>query len=327
MTPRAFSTDKPHIVKAAYKPYSIKDFRDKFNNEKQELKGLGANIGTKDWVEREKKKDKMVNYAKVVKKKAADTCGLEATAKFGEKTLINNLKPIGKVTEGKEVKSKKGDKNYLNDSEDMDDSMLYDILESKVDYKVIAKEYNAKINKQLNNEQKEREKTKEELVTPVRPAAVVEDDHSRITDDKSALDVYGHNKSGYSHIHQIRKLKSDVSSVKDSVVTASTKPINKGISLAKISNTSHTTSVKSDRFLRAKSSFKVDDSRSKVYTTLNHHPPVIKKEISTLDKIRALSSKPKKKDNIPPPELDNLIQNHLYYKDKVENIRKFINKI
>jgi hypothetical protein len=323
-TPRGVANEIQQPVKAVYKPYSIKDYKDKYNIEKPiELKGLGANIGTKDWLEREKKKEKMSNYSKVVKKKAGEMPVAEVS-KIQEKALINNLKPIGKIENVNTKKTQKKQKDYLNESDDLDDSMLYDILESKVDYKVIAKEYNAKISKQLNQEQKEREKLKE-----ISPIAVVDDDISKITDDKSNFDTESkQNRSGYSHIHQIRKLKTD-GKVQDShplSVATNNVTTSKVGNLRKVTQPiSHTTSVKSDKFIRAKSSIKFDDSKSKIYTTLNHHPPVIKKEVSALDKIRALSSKPKKLET--PIELDNLIQNHLFYKDKVENIRKFINKI
>jgi len=51
----------------AYKPYTLKDYREKKTDKYQKLGGLGANVGTDEWQERREKLDKMKRFASEVK--------------------------------------------------------------------------------------------------------------------------------------------------------------------------------------------------------------------------------------------------------------------
>ncbi len=71
----------------SYKPYSLKDYKD-ITSAKLVLGGLGANIGTKEWFEKQEKIKKMDEYSKNVKGKPI--------IKFVKETPIENFEKIKK---------------------------------------------------------------------------------------------------------------------------------------------------------------------------------------------------------------------------------------
>jgi hypothetical protein len=135
------------------------------------------------------------------------------------------------------------------------------------------------------------------------------------------------NKSGYSHIHNIKKLK--------------TKRDDDELSL----------NTPEPSFVRPKSSARIEPIKldktkekrknDKIYTTLNTEKKVKKANISCLSEItteeskielsniRANSSHIRKPKEVrrQREEIDILVNNHNYYRDQVEKIKNFINKV
>jgi hypothetical protein len=269
-----------------YKPYSLNDYKEKFNSNKKELGGLGPNTGTKEWADKAKKKEKMKEYSKDIKTKQPEPIIVKALAASKKEKPKQNINP-------------------LDNSDEINDSMLYDLLDSKVPYERIAKEYN---NKKIK-EDKESEKIKTVNIAKIQNNIKNEPDFniSSIT-DKSV------NKSGYSHINNIRKLQNDNNSNQTPKLTSDSDTFKSQTPKNKI----ETKRIKSEKILPQIRERPLSVKKeNKIYTTINQPP-----------KLRPISSKAK---NIEPEfkniELENLLQNHQHYKSKIENIRNFINKL
>jgi hypothetical protein len=308
--------------KIQYKPKTLKEYKEKFTSNpiqsKRDSGGLGANIGTKEWQEKVEKKNKMKEYSDNIKSmnkvnliqnedKSHDAIGLNTNQYSKNKSYNPNL-DHSEISVKNNKKSNKSN-NQLNNQQ-FDDSLSY--LDKKLE-----KELNGPVMSQRN------------IFTP----------------DSSI------NKTGYSHIHNIRKLKVNH---KDNVEEVNFTPLVE----------SPQKTGKSKKVQRPKSSSKllsnrdevISNQKNKIYTTLNQLPVKSEKNIShnankpsninyhktgpgqilntsnitspnlsKLDnsRLRPISSRPKKPAN---SNLEELINNHNFYNDKVEKIRNFINK-
>lgn len=321
---------KPESNIVNYKPKTLKDYKEKFNSNDPQIKrdsgGLGANIGTKEWQEKLEKKNKMKEYSHNIKSMNKLNLVSNEEKNHNIKEIKSNSNQLSKVKSYK-LKSENSEISVLkNKNSHKSENYVNQLLDDSLSF------LDKKLEKGLNGP----EISQRNVFTP----------------DSSI------NRTGYSHIHNIRKLKVNHQEKNEEF-------------FENVNNVNFTPLIEASQKMgnskkpqRPKSSSKINTNRdgvilnpkNKIYTTLNQVSVRGEKNInhnsnkssnmnyqktgqaqnlntsnltspnlSKLDnsRIRPTSSRPKKPAN---SNLEELINNHNFYNDKVEKIRNFINK-
>lgn len=323
-------------IKKDYKPYTIKDYKENINKYNKKLpSGLGPNIGGKEWEEKQEKKKKIKEYSDNIK--TLNKVQLMEKSRKMERMKIDSQMSINKrknnpdfdgtmdITKGEEF----GNDNNKENEDDTENDINDDSLSN----------FDKKLEKDLRKANDDREK---KIFTPD-----------------------SNNRTGYSHIHNIRNLKSNQNSNHNNNQNPKHNTNPNIVAKNKFTFGSNSNDKK---LIRPKSSNRIIVSgktdvtnHNKIYTTLNQdrikrqqnqNDSIVSKITSNLilntsemtntsklnsSKVRATSSKARhgniKKENDTHSkqfygnhEIETLIQNHNFYHDKVEKIRNFVNK-
>lgn len=300
------TTENSNLEKKAnfkYKPHSLKDYKNKFETQKKESLGLGPNLNTKEWNLKEENKKRLIEYTQ----------------------SINNL-------------NKNLNKNLDNSKEED----LKTVKSNNLNDKSLNNQKSASFSKKENSSNLEENDSfaqyEEDFLKDLK-----NNNNNNSTNNKN---LETNKKTKNTHFHTLKNLKKEATLTTDE---SNLEKENKNENNNKL-NENNISSITSKS--RPKSSNKkilkeenLKKPKNKIYTTLNINNNLklkqknfesnLNEEFKEEKKARALSSKIKKLNNesdfsknlLKNVELDNLIQNHNFYKNKIESIRSFVNKI
>ena len=313
-----------------YKPYTMKEYKDKFNKTTKEEKsgGLGPNIGTKEWEEKAEKKKKIKEYSKNLNIKnknesisriELDTENNNANKSYTEKKKIEKKNILVEAkTRTNQVKNFYQNLNKIKESSDKEDSL--DAFEDKLERDL------------FNNDRSE---INEGLIPDIKI------------------------KSGKGHFHNIIQLKNRVEKTDRNVNE-------NAIILVDMKTKAEKNRPKSGNKIETKKNSKnsnLNEEHNKIYTTLgndkkiNNLKPINSSRInSSLNTTRNSHVKANANGNQPRSlsgnnikvmkeinngngkinkrivqnnynEIDDLLQKHDLYYEKAQKIKNFMSKI
>lgn len=342
-----------------YKPHTLKDYKENIEKLKksEQYKGLGPNIGTKEWKEKKEKIEKAKEYSKSVKAKEKEK---EKKPPINEEDLIER-KEVNKNTT-------KTDIPLVNKSEYEDDDEKE--IENEINGKVNRKENKIMIKdkpKSTNNIlhlNKKNTNTKSKIIRPyssnksnpikVLPKVIRTDtnnNHLKATQQKEkeivnedSLEI---EEKEVKMIGNLNKLREEYE--KDN---KKYKGIDESMKMNKNNDNSINVSVYSSKYSQFNSNYKnfVNESnmntqsinqsfheskkrilnRNDKLKPLNTQKSISKSRINVnthgINKNKTFILKDNENELFLNPEIENLISNNVYLNSKIDKIRDFINR-
>lgn len=382
-----------------YKPYTIKDYKEKFNKNNRNVieelpRGLGSNVGTKEWEEKAEKNKKIKEYSKNlnnVKKinlNVFEENKIEIANKTKNKNEIEIEEPLNNYNPGNFVKSittknidrKEIGKNFSNEDKESNPTQVKELLsnlnriQEVNDVEDSFDDLENKLENELYNTKNIRPNNKQS----------VKKDNDNDTLDNFNLDKNKTTKvdSGKSHIHNLINLRKNSelmgnqtynknkisNNLNDNAIItidmrdskkrpkSSSKIETSNLNSKKNLNHNHNNdlnpNIQHNRDLKnKKNQVNKSSEPNKIYTTLGSDKDLYKRlkplntsrinsSLNTTRKSRPVSGKANKNSNVhikntnvavqnkkSNNHIEDLLEKHEFYHDKIEKIKNFISKI
>ncbi len=349
--------------KHTYQVHTVQDYKKKYaNDKKQNLGGLGANIGTTQWEEQHKKKQKIKEYSNNLTQNKKQKVVTLNNVEGRTITLINkNSKSTNNlITEDDELivpnekqldlsnLVKENKENQLEDSLDAIDTKLDKEMAKTKKKEVVINPNDIldKIEKQENPKTNTKPKSSKDLkeILNVQVNDSIEDldfDDKINNDSLTQIQTPNINK-GYSHIQNVRNIKKQKLE-EENLKRAATATVKR----------TQTENKKVEEFNKSKKDQKAGEQEVKKASMKSTKEQNIvnvktKGSGSGANTTTTTVERPKSSTKPRPPtfsnknsnkidssniatnmnnyELESLLQNHKMYQDKLEKIRTFVNK-